>query len=97
MLNNAKSQTAFALILGITFALLLGPPAVAETRVVFKATKEQVKDACDKIEGGGGVPVQGSSGSGYGCYNNNNGVLVACSDGGTCTGYLPRAVPVGRR
>jgi hypothetical protein len=93
MFDSANSRSIPALILGTALALAFSAPAVAETRVVFEATKEQVKNACDNIKGG--IPNQGSTGAGYGCYNPNNGVLVACSDSGTCTGYIPRAVPAG--
>ena len=92
MLRSANSRLPI-LILGITLALSFGTSALAESRVVFQASKDDVKKACDNIEGGGGVPVKGEGGTGYGCYNTNNGVLVACSDGGTCTGYLPRGAP----
>ncbi|CAN7152260.1 hypothetical protein LJR016_000061 [Devosia sp. LjRoot16] len=92
MLHIANARLP-ALILGITLALSFGASAIAESRVVFQASKDDVKKACDNIEGGGGVPVKGEGGTGYGCYNTNNGVLVACSDGGTCTGYLPKGAP----
>ncbi|MBL8593042.1 MAG: hypothetical protein JNK01_10165 [Devosia sp.] len=92
MLLSATSRLPI-LIAGLTLALSFGTAALSESRVVFQASKEQVKKACDNIEGGGGVPVKGEGGTGYGCYNNNNGVLVACSDGGTCTGYLPKGAP----
>ena len=92
MLHIANARLP-VLILGITFVLSFGASAIAESRVVFQASKDDVKKACDNIEGGGGVPVKGEGGTGYGCYNTNNGVLVACSDGGTCTGYLPKGAP----
>jgi hypothetical protein len=92
MLRSANSRLPI-LIFGIALALSFGTSALAESRVVFKASKDEVKKACDNIEGGGGVPVKGEGGTGYGCYNTNNGVLVACSDGGTCTGYLPKGAP----
>jgi hypothetical protein len=93
MLHTDKWRPVHALFLGITFAVSFTSSALAETRVTFKAGKDEVKKACDAIEGGGGVPVSGGGGQGYGCYNTNNGVLVACSDGGTCTGYLPKGSP----
>jgi hypothetical protein len=88
MLHIATSRLP-VLVLGITFALSFGASAIAESRVVFQASKEDVKKACDDVDG---VPVEGAVG-GYGCYNPSNGVLVACSDGGTCTGYLPKGAP----
>jgi hypothetical protein len=82
-----------ALLLGIVLSLMAVGPVFAESRVVFQASKDDVKKACDDVKG---VPVEGETGAGYGCYNPKNGVLVACSDGGTCTGYLPKGAPRGK-
>lgn len=95
MLHIANARLP-VLILGITFVLSFGASAIAESRVVFQASKDDVKKACDNIEGGGGVPVKGEGGTGYGCYNTNNGVLVACSDGGTAPATCPRALRARR-
>lgn len=64
-------------------------PAFAE-RVVLSGThtKDEVNKACDGLANG--IKVAGPNGKGYGCYNEDNGVLVACSDNGVCTGYIPR-------
>ncbi|MBN9308623.1 hypothetical protein [Devosia sp.] len=93
MLHTAVTRLLPPVILGLALALPIASSVLAESRVVFQSSKDQVKKACDNIEGGGGVSVQGQGGKGYGCYNTNNGVLVACSDNGACTGYLPKGSP----
>lgn len=64
-------------------------PAFAErVRLSGTHTKDEVNKACDGLANG--IKVAGPDGKGYGCYNEDNGVLVACSDNGVCTGYIPR-------
>ena len=84
-----RSTVSFALIAAV---VICASQAYAE-QVVLGGThsKAEVKTACDGV---GGINLTGSNGKGYGCYNPKNGVMVGCSDGGVCTGYLPRS---GRR
>lgn len=72
----------------LALGLFAVSPALAEERVPLKDkhSKEQINSACDAV---GGFKVQGQSG-GYGCYNPNNGILVACDNSGDCMGFIPR-------
>ena len=90
---RARTRSLSILFVGVTISLMAIAPALAETRVTFQASKDDVKKACDNVEGSGGISVEGKDGKGYGCYNANNGVLVACSDNGACTGYIPKGAP----
>jgi hypothetical protein len=79
-----RSTVSFALVAAV---VICASPVYAE-RVVLSGThsKAEVKTACDGV---GGINTAGYNGKGYGCYNPNNGVMVGCSDGGVCTGYIP--------
>lgn len=62
-------------------------PVLAEVRVLGgKHSRQDIKTACDNV---GGISVQGENGKGYGCVNPSKGTMVACNDGGVCTGYTP--------
>jgi|GEM_PF-4173725 len=64
-------------------------PAFAErVRLSGTHTKDEVNKACDDLANG--VKVAGPDGKGYGCYNEDNGVMVACTDKGECIGFIPR-------
>lgn len=93
MRHNWVQRLLLPVLLGAALALPLASTALAASRVVFQASKEDVKSACDGIKGDAGVETHGEGGKGYGCYNPNNGVLVACASNGACTGYIPRGAP----
>jgi hypothetical protein len=64
-------------------------PAFAErVRLSGTHTKDEVHKACDGLANG--IKTSGPNGEGYGCYNEDNGVLVACTDKGECIGFIPR-------
>src|SRR5215813_3097659 len=69
-------------------AVLYGGPAFAAQVVKLSGThsKDEVNKACDGVSG---IPVEGSGGDGYGCYNPKNGVLVACDNSEKCIGFIP--------
>jgi len=86
MSTSLKSVT-FATALALAGALIAAPTAANAAQFVLSQThtRGQVYAACDAA---GGVKLRGENG-GYGCYNPENGNMVACADNGTCTGYTP--------
>ena len=50
-------------------------------------SKSEIQGACGKVNG---IMNSGPNGTGYGCYNPKNGVLLACNDAGSCFGIIPR-------
>jgi hypothetical protein len=67
-------------------------PALAEQHVLSGThSKDEINKACDAV---GGTQVQGAGGKGYGCFNGDKGTMVACNDGGVCTGYTPGRIMV---
>ncbi len=72
------------------FCLSSWPPRSSALRVRLSGThtKDEVNKACDGLANG--IKVAGPEGKGYGCYNEDNGVLVACNDQGECMGFIPR-------
>jgi hypothetical protein len=74
----------FAFVATLGFA---ASPAFAErVQLSGKHSKDDVYKACDGV---GGFKLEGAGGKGYGCYNESTGVLVACTDGGDCMGFIP--------
>jgi hypothetical protein len=67
-------------------------PALAEHHVLSGThSKDEINKACDAV---GGTQIQGAGGKGYGCVNGDKGTMVACNDGGVCTGYTPGRIMV---
>lgn len=93
---RSRSVSKAFLIVSAALAIAggLAVPASA-TQVVLSGThtKQEINSACDKV---GGIRTEGQGGKGYGCYNPDNGALVACNNGGVCTGYTPRAIVHGK-
>ena len=95
--NHARiSSRSVALLLMVASLSAISLPALAEQHVLNGThSKEEVKGACDKV---GGISNEGAGGQGYGCYNPKNGTMVACNNGGVCTGYTPgRVIPATLR
>ena len=81
-----------ALVIATVGLSAVALPAVAEQHVLSGThSKDEINKACDAV---GGTQVQGAGGKGYGCYNGNKGTMVACNDGGVCTGYTPGRIMV---
>ena len=81
-----------ALVIATVGFSAIALPVLAEQHVLSGThTKEEITKACDAV---GGTPVQGAGGKGYGCYNGDKGTMVACNDGGVCTGYTPGRIVV---
>lgn len=75
-----------ALLAGLV--VLNASPAFAERVIISgKHSKDEIKQACAGLDSG--FMVAGPGGKGYGCYNEKNGVLVTCDDGGECIGWIP--------
>jgi uncharacterized membrane protein len=51
----------------------------------IKATRAQVRKACEKAYSGGGYGYNAKKG-GYGCANGNTGAWIDCKANGQCTG-----------
>lgn len=83
-LSSRKHIVLLAFVAAFVFT---ASPAFAErVSLSGKHSKDEVKKACDGV---GGFSVEGAGGKGYGCYNENTGVLVACNDDGDCMGFIP--------
>lgn len=81
-----------ALVLATVGFGVIALPAFAEQHVLSGThSKEEINKACDAV---GGTQVQGAGGKGYGCFNGDKGTMVACNDGGVCTGYTPGRIMV---
>ena len=73
-----------ALVAVVGFA---ATPALSDQKVLGgKWSKDDITSRCAAV---GGVNIEGQGGKGYGCYNPSKGTMVACNEGGTCTGYTP--------
>ena len=68
------------------FVFAVSPANAEVVHLKQKHSKDDVDKAC---QGVGGLPVEGEGGDGYGCYNPNNGVLVACDKGEQCVAFIP--------
>jgi hypothetical protein len=77
----------FGIVIVATAAIAYAAPASAKAVTIHGThSKQSIAAACDKA---GGINVQGQGGKGYGCVNTSKGTMVACSNNGVCTGYVP--------
>jgi hypothetical protein len=91
-LHFHHASKAAALALAVVGFAAMSLPALAEQHVLSGThSKDEINKACDSV---GGIENQGAGGNGYGCYNPKNGTLVACNNGGVCTGYTPGRIVV---
>lgn len=89
---NVRFRHAAALVLAALGLSTMMLPALAEQHVLGGThSKDEINKACDSV---GGIQNQGAGGNGYGCYNPKNGTMVACNNGGVCTGYTPGRIVV---
>src|SRR5689334_7267633 len=87
-----RFHTAHCAVLAAIGFAAMTLPALAEQHVLSGThTKDEINKACDGV---GGIQDEGAGGKGYGCYNPKNGTLVACNNGGVCTGYTPGRIMV---
>jgi len=91
-MNSVIKSKAAVLALGIASAVLIGsaamPAHAKEIKLKGNHSIEKIRAACSNA--GGDMVV--SSGR-YGCVNSSKGTQVICTNGGECTGTVPRTKP----
>lgn len=78
------SENVFCLSSWSTQVVGFASHAFAEQRSAPSSgthTKDEVNKAYDGLANG--IKVAGPDGKGYGCYNEDNGVMVGCTDQGS--------------
>lgn len=74
----------FKLLLSLVFISCLSQNVLATVKTDIKASRQQVRDACEAA-GGTGYGTEAGSGD-YGCVTDN--AWIACDEGGSCEGEV---------
>ena len=83
---SRRSLGLYAAAAMALFAFAATPVMAKQIVLQGKHSKADIQSHCEAV---GGINIEGAGGKGYGCVNPAKGTMVACHEGGTCTGYTP--------